>query len=110
MLRACWYHASTMHMDKCLPFYNHTCDWLGAAICLHDIKAYTTAVTISHQHFRLLNLDSHSSFRKSGLQHPLLFFMFISICIACLVLLSVTLSRYDSNLTVHELYTVSMEH
>lgn len=46
-----WYHMSSLGMEKCLPLYDHTCPWLGAAVYLHNLKAYVLAVTSLPLHF-----------------------------------------------------------
>ncbi|KAG9637656.1 hypothetical protein KCU95_g18036, partial [Aureobasidium melanogenum] len=38
-------------MEKSLPLYDHTCPWLGAAVYLHNLKAYVLAVTLLPLHF-----------------------------------------------------------
>ncbi|KAK6001088.1 hypothetical protein QM012_003171 [Aureobasidium pullulans] len=46
-----WYHTSSLGMEQCLPLYDHTCPWLGAAVYLHNFKAYVLAVTLLPLHF-----------------------------------------------------------
>lgn len=46
-----WYHMSSLGMEQCPPLYDHTCPWLGAAVYLHNLKAYVLAVTLLPLHF-----------------------------------------------------------
>lgn len=46
-----WYHMSSLGTEQCLPLYDHTCPWLGAAVYLHNLKAYVLAVTLLPLHF-----------------------------------------------------------
>ncbi|KAG9528385.1 hypothetical protein KCU93_g4368, partial [Aureobasidium melanogenum] len=41
-----WYFANHNRIAKCLPLYDHTCDFLCAPIYLHNMKAYILTVTM----------------------------------------------------------------
>jgi hypothetical protein len=40
-----WHFAKHIGIGRCLPLYDHTCDWICAPIYLHNIKFYIIAVT-----------------------------------------------------------------
>lgn len=81
-----WYHTSDLGMEKCLPLYDHTCPWLGAAVYLHNLKAYVLAATLLPLHFLTTLVFSvfglvenpHSRFTA-----PIVFLMLTSFSPAC---------------------------
>lgn len=40
------YHCHKKFINKCLPFYDHTCYWWTGVIWLHDLKAYIMMITM----------------------------------------------------------------